>query len=229
MLVGVRFFWVFVATYLPRLLIPGLARRDPPPPWQHVFVVAFTGIRGVVSLAAALSIPLMADGEPFPARGLLLLVDLRGDPGDPGGPGTDPALGDQASWAFPSMAGARPMSEKRREITARLASIDAALARLDTLEGGRLGAGDGERRSGGATRTAAPILSPPARIWSMAMSPTPAPRCNCSFWKPNASSIAELYYQGEISDEARRRIERELDLEDSRIRHSAESGAARAL
>ena len=43
------------------------------------------------------------------------------------------------------------------------------------------------------------------------------------------ASIADLYYLGEIGDEARRRIERELDLEDSRIRHVAESGAARAL
>ena len=43
------------------------------------------------------------------------------------------------------------------------------------------------------------------------------------------ASIADLYYRGDIGDEARRRIERELDLEDSRIRHSAESGAARAL
>ena len=43
------------------------------------------------------------------------------------------------------------------------------------------------------------------------------------------ASIADLYHGGKISDEARRRIERELDLEDSRIRHAAESGAARAL
>ena len=70
----VRFVWVFAATYLPRLAARRLARRDPAPPWQGIFVIAFTGIRGVVSLAAALSIPLMADGAPFPDRGLLLLV-----------------------------------------------------------------------------------------------------------------------------------------------------------
>jgi hypothetical protein len=40
-------------------------------------------------------------------------------------------------------------------------------------------------------------------------------------------SIADLYYRGEIDDDTRRRIERELDLEDSRIRHSAQSGAGR--
>lgn len=53
----VRFIWVFAATYLPRLLWPPMRKRDPAPPWQSVFIIAFTGIRGVVSLAAVLSIP----------------------------------------------------------------------------------------------------------------------------------------------------------------------------
>ena len=43
------------------------------------------------------------------------------------------------------------------------------------------------------------------------------------------ASIAELYAGGALEDEARRRIERELDLEDSRIRHAAESGDSAAL
>ena len=45
-----RFVWVFPATYLPRWLSPALARRDPPPPWQWTFLLAFIGVRGVVSL-----------------------------------------------------------------------------------------------------------------------------------------------------------------------------------
>lgn len=49
------------------------------------------------------------------------------------------------------------------------------------------------------------------------------------FVEAERQSIAAMYYRGELSDEARRRIERELDLEDSRIRHSAESGTIRAL
>ena len=71
--VAARFLWVFPATYLPRWLIPSLARRDPSPPWQFPFVLAFTGIRGVVSLAAALAIPFAtASGAPFPDRDLIL-------------------------------------------------------------------------------------------------------------------------------------------------------------
>src|SRR4029077_1230159 len=70
-----RFIWVFPATYLPRWLSPSLARRDPSPTWQAVFILAFVGIRGVVSLAAALAIPLVtANGAPFPDRDLILFI-----------------------------------------------------------------------------------------------------------------------------------------------------------
>jgi CPA1 family monovalent cation:H+ antiporter len=64
-----RLAWVFVATYLPRVLVPGLGRRDPAPPAGQTFVVAWTGMRGVVSLAAA-----MALARDFPHRSLILFV-----------------------------------------------------------------------------------------------------------------------------------------------------------
>jgi monovalent cation/hydrogen antiporter len=71
----VRFVWVFPATYLPRWALPRLGARDPAPPWAEPFVVALTGVRGVVSLAAALSIPFTIGlGQPFPDRGLILFL-----------------------------------------------------------------------------------------------------------------------------------------------------------
>jgi Na+/H+ antiporter len=70
-----RFVWVFPAIYLPRWLSRRLRRRDPAPPWQHAFVLAFTGVRGIVSLAAALAIPFAtAAGAPFPHRDLILFL-----------------------------------------------------------------------------------------------------------------------------------------------------------
>jgi CPA1 family monovalent cation:H+ antiporter len=51
-----RIVWVFPATYLPRL-IPSIRRVDPPPPWQVTTLVAWAGIRGVVTLAAVFLIP----------------------------------------------------------------------------------------------------------------------------------------------------------------------------
>lgn len=48
--------WVFPATYLPRL-IPAVARKDPAPPWQYPAIISWAGMRGVVTLAAALTLP----------------------------------------------------------------------------------------------------------------------------------------------------------------------------
>lgn len=226
-LVCVRFFWVYAATYLPRLLIPGLAQRNPAPPWQHVFVVAFTGIRGVVSLAAALSIPMMANGAPFPERGLLLLVTFAVILATLVGQGLT------LPWVIGKLGIAEhgrteADREKRREISARLAAIDAALARLDKLEA-----------AASAPETVAALRrrNEDRRAYFVAACQdlvrgdisNASAALQLQFVNAERASIADLYYRGEIGDEARRRIERELDLEDSRIRHSAESGAARAL
>ena len=68
----VRMIWVFPATYLPRMLIPGLKERDPAPPSQIVVIIGWAGMRGVVSLAAALALPLTIEGGArSPARDLL--------------------------------------------------------------------------------------------------------------------------------------------------------------
>jgi CPA1 family monovalent cation:H+ antiporter len=70
-----RFVWVYPAVYLPRWLNPSLAQRDPSPTWQFTFVLGFTGVRGVVSLAAALAIPLTIEsGAPFPQRDMILFA-----------------------------------------------------------------------------------------------------------------------------------------------------------
>src|ERR1700680_4618266 len=70
-----RFVWVYPAALLPRWLSPSLARRDPLPPWRWLFFLGFVGVRGVVSLAAALAIPLTTlAGTPFPYRDLIVFV-----------------------------------------------------------------------------------------------------------------------------------------------------------
>ena len=71
----VRPLWVFPAAWLPRLLSKRLRERDPIPPWQHVAIVSWSGMRGVVSLAAALALPMtLADGMPFPERDLVVFL-----------------------------------------------------------------------------------------------------------------------------------------------------------
>ena len=56
--IATRIVWVIPLTYLPRLLFPSIRRRDPYPPWQQPAFVCWTGMRGAVTLAAALAIPL---------------------------------------------------------------------------------------------------------------------------------------------------------------------------
>jgi Na+/H+ antiporter len=73
--VFVRIGWVFAATYLPRLLSRRLRARDPMPPWQTVAIVAWAGMRGVVSIAAAFALPLvLSDGSAFPGRNYILFL-----------------------------------------------------------------------------------------------------------------------------------------------------------
>ncbi|RKS71350.1 CPA1 family monovalent cation:H+ antiporter [Motilibacter peucedani] len=60
--------WIFPATYLPRR-IPSVRRHDPPPEWKVPAVISWAGMRGAVSLAAALSLD-----ETVPHRRTLVLV-----------------------------------------------------------------------------------------------------------------------------------------------------------
>ena len=218
----VRFVWVFAYSYLPRLFWPARPGR-PYPNWRSVFIVGFTGIRGVVSLAAVLSIPFTAGNGPFPERGLLLLVTfvvilvtLVGQ-------------GFTFAWLIQKLGlvadGKREAeADKRQEVAARVASIDAALARLDSLEGAVLAPETlaslkrrhGDRRAYflAACRD---LVSGETVLNSMAL--------QLRFLDAEREAIAKLYADGDLTDDARRRIERELDLDESRIRHAAESGA----
>ncbi len=68
-----RIVWVYPGAYLPRLLSKAIREREPRPRLREVFVVGWCGMRGVVSLAAALSIPvLLPSGAPFPGRALVV-------------------------------------------------------------------------------------------------------------------------------------------------------------
>lgn len=70
-----RIVWVYPGAYVPRFLSAGIRTREPNPGWRRVFVVGWAGLRGVVTLAAALSIPVsLPGGEPFPARSYVIFL-----------------------------------------------------------------------------------------------------------------------------------------------------------
>lgn len=71
----VRIVYVFPNAYIPRLFSKRIRAREAFPSPALVFIVGWSGMRGVVSLAAALSIPLMlTDGTAFPHRNLILFI-----------------------------------------------------------------------------------------------------------------------------------------------------------
>src|SRR5882757_276977 len=121
-LILIRILWVFPATYLPRLIFKKLCAKDPYPNWRHVTVVAWTGMRGVVSLAAALALD-----DALPGRDLILFLTFMVILATLVVQGLSlPAL---IRWLGIKDDGAA----EREEREARLQANRAALARLDEI------------------------------------------------------------------------------------------------
>ena len=71
----VRFLWVYPVVYLPRWMSASVRARDPLPPSANTFILSWCGMRGIVSLAAALALPATIDnGAPFPYRDLIIFL-----------------------------------------------------------------------------------------------------------------------------------------------------------
>jgi CPA1 family monovalent cation:H+ antiporter len=210
-----RFVWVFPATYVPRWVNPSLARRDPAPPWQWVFVLAFTGVRGVVSLAAALAIPLtIAGGAPFPQRDLILfatfgviIITLVGQ---------GLLLPSVVRWLGIHCDGpAEQRRERAAELVARAEAIAAARAHLERLAA--------ERKLGGEVmaflkaRHDHRMRLIPADLDDALAQMRLSNDLRIELIAAEREFLYELLRQGRITDESRRRLERELDLEEATI------------
>jgi len=73
--IAIRLIWVPLAVVIPRYVSRALRARDPIPPWPWVLLLSWIGMRGIVSLAAALALPVTtASGAPFPFRAEIILV-----------------------------------------------------------------------------------------------------------------------------------------------------------
>ena len=219
--VAARFIWVYPAVYLPRWLSPALARRDPLPPWQWSVLLGFVGVRGVVSLAAALAVPFYtAAGTPFPQRDLILYVTFGVIIVTLVGQGL--ALPAVVRWlALPHDAEDERRREQDAEIAARLAALKVAQGRLDGL------AADGEtdpevlailraRHNHRAGQV-------PENTTDGLRALTEAAELRADLIGAERKYIYRLLQEGNITDEARRRIERELDLEEESLAFRRES------
>jgi CPA1 family monovalent cation:H+ antiporter len=211
-----RFLWVFPATYVPRWLSRRLRQRDPSPPVRQVTVIAWTGMRGVISLAAALALPLSVDGgtAPFPERDLILFLTFC----------VILATLVVQGLTLPLLIRALGLeddgSQEREEMKGRIKVADAAIARIDELareewvredtaermrglydyRRSRFAARfDGEDEDGLEERSAA------------------FQRLSRELLRAQRATLIRLRNEGRIGDEVMHRIERDLDLEESRL------------
>jgi Na+/H+ antiporter len=210
----VRLVWQFTVVFLIRALDRRESVRRRRSTWQARLAIGWAGMRGSVSLAAALALPLTIDGgAPFPQRDLIifltyavLLATLVGQ-----GLTLEPLI----RWLRVEDDG----SEEREEVAARVSLAEAAITRVEELNGedwvredtlervralydyrrrrfGAIGDGDGseyEERSGAYIRLMFELFD------------------------AQREELIGLRNRGEISDEVRRRVERDLDLEESRL------------
>ena len=125
----VRLVWVPLATVVPRRLFASLRARDPMPPKNAIFLISWTGMRGIVSLASALALPLtIADGRPFPYRTEIILITF--------GVILSTLVFQGLSLApLVKALGFEPEHElEQEERQARRTASDAALTRIDDLD-----------------------------------------------------------------------------------------------
>ncbi|WP_228446677.1 hypothetical protein [Chryseobacterium sp. 3008163] len=76
--IALRFLWVYPAAHIPRFLFKSIRKNEPSPGWKGPLITSYAGMRGVVSLATALSIPIYLDdkGTLFPERHMIISSHL---------------------------------------------------------------------------------------------------------------------------------------------------------
>lgn len=211
-----RFAWVFPAVYLPRWLSRRLRARDPSPPWQWAFVMSFTGVRGTVSLAAALALPLtLSNGDAFPYRDLILFVSFGVILCTLIGLGL--TLPRVVHWLGIAQAGrAEHVSEHEHEITARRQALDQALRSLDAITDDRDLSEEVIKllRARHEVRTSQlPCSLDPNEYDASAL----GIELTRELIGVERKFIHVMLRDGKITDETRRRIERDLDLEEASL------------
>lgn len=217
-IVAARFAWVYAGTYLPRL-IPVVRRRESAPDWRLPFMASFTGLRGVVSLAAALSIPVVIGDRDLVlfVTFFVVVVTLVG-------------LGSVLRWVayrvrLDEAGRNEAIKAKRDERAARLKGIRAVLKELEQAEGeGQPAVPVTALRRYHSDRLA--LLTATADEATQEEPTVDAARLQLRLIAAERSAVMKLYEDSRITDEARRRIERELDLEEARSKHAEESASS---
>jgi Na+/H+ antiporter len=212
----VRPLWVFPATWIPRWLSKSLRQRDPIPPWQAIAIISWSGMRGVVSLAAALALPeTFADGRPFPGRDLIVFLSfcvilstlvLQG-------------------LTLPFLVRRLGVKEKRDEHHEREVRLKVLHAALEHLN--KLGTQPGQHEA--AVQRVIKIYGQRVQHQNDELANTLGWSTDRERWvhtrrlllealTAERRELVKLHHENHVDDELRRRIEREMDLEETRLK-----------
>ena len=209
----VRMLWVFPATYVPRWVSRRLRERDPPPPWRSVSIVAWTGMRGVISLAAALALPFQASGGQFPDRDLIIFLTFC----------VILATLVVQGLSLPALIRALGLEDDRigekEETHGRIQVAEAALERLDELGEEEWVREDTAERVRGLytyrrNRFASRFDGDPDGVEERSAD---YQRLMSELLGAQRQRLISMRDEGSIGDEVMHRIERDLDLEESRL------------
>ncbi|MDQ3286619.1 MAG: Na+/H+ antiporter, partial [Actinomycetota bacterium] len=214
-----RLVWVFVLTYLPRYLSRQLLKRDPYPGWRNISVLAWSGMRGAVSLAAALAIPFTtSSGYPFPERDLIIFLTFC----------VILATLVLQGLSLPALIRALKVEDdgsgEKEEAKARLKIAQAAVARIDELALEEWVREDTAERMRGLydyrrRRFAARlgVVDEDGRGEDYEERSGTFKRFQREVFWAEREELVRLRNEGKINDEVMHRVERDLDLEESRL------------
>jgi CPA1 family monovalent cation:H+ antiporter len=208
--VALRIVWVPIFTYLPRFLFRRVRERDPYPPWQAPAVISWAGIRGGVSLAAALALP-----SNFPDRDLIVFLTFCVIVATLVGQGmTLPTL--IRLVRLPRDDG----GAAREEAKARIKAAEAALARLEELVAdGTVHPGSAERLRGayGFRLNRFRERLDGAANGEVEQRSARYQRVRRELLEAERQAVLQLRNEGIITEEVMQRVQRDIDLEDLRL------------
>jgi len=208
--IATRMVWQFTVVYVIRALDRRESQRARRAPWQWRFVSGWSGMRGAVSLAAALALT----GD-FPNRDLIVFLTFAVI-------FTTLVLqGLTLAWVISALGVHDDGSEESEEIKGRLMAAKAALARIDELEGEEWTRDDTIERMRGMYRYRKRRFAARAGLTEddegIEDRSTAYQALVREVLEAQRREIVRLRNTGEISNEVMHRLERELDLEDSRL------------